>query len=139
MTARWLEFHDSDIKAIEAIGDVVEVRLAAYVHQWERTPEGPKGTGWIVPVCIRVTRADVPSAIEMPAEVWSGEVWSGGQRIDLVPLPFDASGDVGLTAEMRSGARLELRGNAISAFEVPGESRYVERLADDLMPDDWSE
>jgi hypothetical protein len=40
-----VEFHDSDLLAMEAVGADVEVRLDAYVHTWDDRVEPPRGTG----------------------------------------------------------------------------------------------
>ena len=41
----WVEFHDSHLLAIEAVGADVEVRLDAYVHAWDDSVQPPRGTG----------------------------------------------------------------------------------------------
>lgn len=139
MPDRWLEMHDSRLGAIETVGDSVRLHLDGYVHQWEATPEGAVGTGWVVPVVIDVRGATALGGVELPSSVWDGELLAGYERrINLVPLPYSSTDDVSLILDLNSGARLELYGTAIRITAGPGEPRYVERLTDDLMPDGWS-
>ncbi len=136
MIERWLEFHDSQIDAVASSGDALELRLSGYVHHWETTPGGRRGTGWIVPVVVRLAAASPCPEVTTPARISDGTLSVGGSRFDnVIPLPFDAASDARLTIALDSGSRLELTGSGFSVVGAGGEPRFLEVLPEDSAPD----
>lgn len=133
MIQRFLELHDSRLEAVETHGGTLEVRLSGYVHQWESSADERAGTGWVMPVALRVAEGSLTGSIDAPAGVWDGSVIVGTEQLDkLIPLPYSAVGDIHLTVELRSGECLEVRGSSLQVVGSLDQRRFVEDLPQDL-------
>jgi hypothetical protein len=122
-----IEFHDSEVSVIEPLEDSLHVRFsAAYVHRSEGVPGSDAGDGYLQAV-----------DLELKGAVWSGVLpeclgeLSGGSLtvnqavMPLVPLPFEAEGQVHLRLMFANGAELAVEALAIQLVQR-GEARYVE-------------
>jgi hypothetical protein len=124
-----LEFHDSEVSTVEAsVGSVRILFSAAYVHRSEGTPGVDNGDGYVQEVEIQIANA----AWKGTPEEWVGKISDGdlfikGTRLDLVPLPFEATDDVRLELQFTNGATLWASGTSVRVRHL-GEARFVERF-----------
>jgi hypothetical protein len=128
-----IEFHDSQLLAVNVRDAVVELRLAAYVHAWDSGREIRRGTGWIQPVSITLTGAHASAVKEpLPVDISGGDLTIGAQDLDsLVPLPFAAAERAVLRLELTTGQTFEAAGITVEV-KATGPARYIEDLPADL-------
>ena len=130
----WIEFHDSTLKAVTQVEDGIEMGLDAYVHCWSQADGVWLGAGWIKPVKIVMANAQTLPSVRLPADIFDGFLTMSGGRLDnLVPLPFDVSGQIELSLNLARAQVIHIVGSAIG-LEVIGEGRYVEDLPADMKP-----
>ncbi len=131
----WIEFHDSTLTGINAVGQACELVLDAYVHSWEARGDEWTGTGLMQVVHIIVGNAFGPLASELvlPALISAGRMRAGGVTHDLVPLPFEASSDVDLSLQVDTIGTVTINGHGVR-IEAVGEGRYVEDLPAEWRP-----
>ena len=127
-----IEFHDSELTSMGKRGDVLQLRLNAYIHKSEGRPGVDAGTGWWQDTQITVERGVVEGPItNWPAEMYDGVLEIDGERFDNgVPVPFERVGEVRLTLKLSyddpfvvlgSGVRVELsHGAPVCIEEFPG-------------------
>jgi hypothetical protein len=131
----WIEFHDSQLLAVNVIDSGVELQLAAYVHAWETNGDVRRGTGWVQPVRIRLIDARSPAIAEgLPLFLDGGEIMAGEQsHRECVPLPFIATQPAVLRLEFTAGHMIEVTAAKLE-ISATGPARYVEDLPAALWP-----
>jgi len=113
----WVEFHDSELLAVESVDADVEVRLDAYVHAWDDSVQPPRGTGFMQRVGIRLTDSHGPTiADRLPVTLDGGAIVIGetNQQTEethreVVPLPFATARCGMLRLELATGHIVQLR------------------------------
>jgi hypothetical protein len=125
-----IEFHDSVLSRIDQTGEQVRLSFEpAYVHRSSGDPGRDAGTGWSVNVELTVF-GSVPR-VTLPH--LPGDVWDGGLRINdlefenVVPLPFESTGDISLALELTSGELVQVTGTR-AALSVVGQYEFVENV-----------
>src|SRR3954471_18477925 len=98
MVRSWIEFHDSELRAIINSGSDMLVQLSAYVHRWEHRDGSWVGTGWMQPVRIVLKNARSQfQTLSTPTELTDGCIRVDETVYDnWVPLPFVATTPVAL-------------------------------------------
>jgi hypothetical protein len=139
---RWLEFHDSEFVSFDHDGERAVLTVNGYVHQWEQTDSGWRGTGWTQRIQITVLSASV----ETDRAGWSGEsedcpdIWDGTLHTasvaheNLLALPFAHDGHFRLDIDLNDGRSLRIAGRNIRV-EGLGDADFVEKLPQALQPD----
>lgn len=127
MANRALEFHDSVILTIEQAPRGVRILLNGYVHSSEGNPGLDPGDGGSQEIEINLDCESRAPPRPLRTKLSSGEIVVDGNAVeDLLPLPFNARGEISLA--MWSGSVLEdifIETTAISV-EPRGEARWVE-------------
>jgi len=133
----WIEFHDSELTAVNETNHGVTVDLDAYVHRWESSGDSWHGTGWMQPVRILISgAAHERLAAVLPLGVSDGRLRVGAiTHLNVVPLPFDALDAVGLWLQLVNADIVEIEGAGVTV-EPCGEASFVEDLPADLRPVD---
>ena len=131
----WLEFHDSILTGFDAKETRVELLLDASIHRWERHDTRWAGTGWVQAMRIVVSNADGPSAVPaLPVEISEGRLLLGAvAHNDLVRLPLQASGAIGVWLQLITADIVEVTGSEVR-IETTADARYVEELPGDMRP-----
>lgn len=137
----WVEFHDSELLAMQAVGADVEARLDAYVHAWDDSVQPPRGTGFVQRVHITLTDSHAPTiADQLPVSLDGGAIAIGqaNQQTqethrELVPLPFTAARSAMLRLELATGHIVEIVGATVTVTAA-GPARDVEDLPADRWP-----
>ena len=137
---RWLEFHDSELVSVVHDDESATLLLRGYVHRWELEATGWIGTGWSQQVHVTVRAATVqitvPPACEQRPDIWDGTLrCSSVSRKNLIPLPFDADGDIFLSLDLVDGRTVKVNGTGVHV-EPHGEAILIEGLDDELRPPD---
>jgi hypothetical protein len=123
-----LEFHDSDIAAIEDDGQKITIRFApAYVHRSSGVPGTDPGTGWSQDAVMVLSegklRGDPPRGQHTIA---SGSAkLSNASYDDLVPVPLSHVGDVHICFLFDDGSEINIHAQAMS-LSLVGAATYVE-------------
>jgi hypothetical protein len=121
-----IEFHDSDVTAIELAGDSVVVRLLAYVHRSDGIPGKDAGTGWTQAVEMVFAGGvveDQPTSL--PCGLYDGQV-SGGAELDgMVSLPTSIKSTVRFEALTSCSEQLTVRGTGLEVVPV-AEGKFIE-------------
>lgn len=121
-----VEFHDSQVVAVEHRADAVVVRLAAYVHRSDGRPGYNIGTGWTQEVEMMFASGVVEALFaELPCTLSDGRVSGGAEFAGMVPLPALVQSPVRFEALGQDGAWLVVRGAGLEVVAV-AEAVYVE-------------
>jgi len=129
MPNRAIEFHDSTFDGLERDGANVTLRFcAAYIHESNGEPGRDAGSGWIQEVRLHVVGASVSGEVlELPCDLWGGNIGLGSDLFQMVPIPLDYKGTVEINLEQNgkirvvgTGVRLELVGEPTYVEEFPG-------------------
>jgi len=135
---RFLEFHDSDLLAVDSLVGATVVRLVAYVHQWERSGDsGSRGTGWMQPCILKLVSAQVEtSPTTLPSSLSDGVLRSptGVGSDGTLTLPSVIEGPCTLELETTEGERLRAVAASVT-LEPSGPAVFVEDLPADMAPD----
>ncbi len=128
-----LEFHDSTLLDLNRNGTSVQLRLDAYVHQWDVIDGEWQGSGWLRPVQITVADGVIPTIPSLPAELDGGGLDVGSTVYgNLVPVPLLVSRCAVLRLELVSGETLEITGSGLSV-QATGAGAFVE-----VLPVEWA-
>jgi hypothetical protein len=133
--SQWLELHDSDLVAINGVGDDVIVELHGYIHAWERHDDRWAGTGSTQSVSIRVMGGQpARAAVGETVRLSGGTLDVGSVFENLVPIPLASSHATRLRLCLVTGETLEFTGHSVHVA-AHGDAVFVEHLPDHLRPD----
>jgi hypothetical protein len=132
---RAIEIHDSAFDQISLqAGTAVLHFKEVYIHSSDGRPGTDAGTGWTQEAVLRIGNARIEGTFSKESrEAYGGyaHCLSGGSlSVDgivsrnLIPIPFDAKGDIELKIECRNDV-LRILGNS-AKLELIGEAKYVE-------------
>ncbi len=123
-----LEFHDSEVSKVEANTESLRVLFsAAYVHRSEGVPGVDNGEGYVQAVELRISSAAWKGPLgECIGKISDGDLFVADTPIRLVPLPFEATGEVRLEVQFTNGAMLLAAGTSVQVRQV-GKAHFVER------------
>ena len=125
-----LEFHDSEVAAVESRGDLTVIHLSkAYVHVSEGVPGVSSGDGYLheAELTFENPAASCPCNGHLGV-ISDGFVRVGRERHSLLPLPFEASGDIEAQLQFASGVVLNISAKAVRCVvREPG--RWLEAYA----------
>ncbi len=122
-----LEFHDSEIARIDAVGRTLRVRFsAACVHRSAGAPGVDAGKGFLQAVSMELDDATWDAELApCHGRVAEGAVRVNGIDIGLPTIPGARSGEIRLWIRFSSGA--EFSAGAVSLrLAVDGEARFIE-------------
>lgn len=122
-----LEFHDSEVSTIQPKdGDLSILFSAAYVHRSEGAPGVDAGSGYTQALEIVLQRASWSGDLSACLGRLSGGcLCSGGQRLPLVPLPFQSDSPVSIELVFQNGESLASTAESV-VVRFKGEPRFVE-------------
>jgi hypothetical protein len=122
-----LEFHDSEVQL--AVGESGELRVvfsAAYMHRSVGLPGVDPGAGYIQPAELVFSGASwVGLSPLCVGPLSDGVLVAGDQSFSLIPVPFNASGQVSAELVFVSGAVLSVSATSV-ACSCFGKPRFVE-------------
>ena len=127
MSNRAIEFHDSTFDSLERDGKSVILRFAAaYIHESEGEPGRDAGSGWVQAIRLHVIDASLTGEIvELPCDLWDGDISLGGELFEMLPIPLDYEGPV--EVNLRQDGQLKIVGTHVR-LELVGEPKYVEEF-----------
>ena|SRR5688500_250956 len=121
-----IEFHDSEIQAIESSTGIVRVIFSsAYVHCSPGTPGADAGKGFTQPVELVFYGARTTGDARVVGNLADGDVNVGGKSLGLLPLPYSISGDVTAKFVFASGAKVSITAQALECLPTGGRA-FVE-------------
>jgi hypothetical protein len=122
-----LEFHDSEVKAIELAGGVLSIIFSsAYVHRSVGEAGTDPGQGVTQPAELVFSGAECTMlASGCSGKISDGSVLVGAKTYGLLPLPFSASGDISASFVFASGVTLNFTAQSL-ACSITGSPTYVE-------------
>jgi hypothetical protein len=127
----FLEFHDSDLVAVERTDDGLRVELLGYVHRWS---DG-KGTGWTARIDITLAGGMGTVGSRLPIEIGDGAVSVDADEIaNFLELPFERAGACRVTLQTVDGETHVLTANKIR-IERRSDGTFIEVLPADENPD----
>jgi hypothetical protein len=128
MKNRALELHDSEIKLISSANGLIELLLDAYVHESDGVPGVDSGTGWIQPVSVKITAANMAQRVTTPITLTDGELKVGSMLLqNCIPLPYHATGGVDFMVQTVENENLRITGSAIDVESI-GTAKFVEEF-----------
>lgn len=113
---RALELFESRVDRLWAADGRLEVHFShGYIHESRGEPGSDPGTAWSQELLIVVHDAHVhDDDIRLPDDIVGGWVEAGGERYELVPLPFSRPGGASLRLELRGGGAVQATGRGVS-------------------------
>lgn len=122
-----LEFHDSEVSSVEFQGENFVIRLpAGYVHRSNGRPGIDDGAGFIQALEIAcLGPVDVQQDPGCVGALSHGVLRADGQTLVMLPIPYEASGNIELELTFSNGSicRVHSRGITLKAL---GDARFVE-------------
>jgi hypothetical protein len=130
MPNRAIEFHDSTFDGLETDGTNITLRFsAAYIHESNGEPGRDASSGWIQEVRLHVVGASLSGEIlELPCDLWDGNIRLGSDLFQMIPIPLDYKGTVEINLEQNGKIRVVGTGVRL---ELVGEPKYVEDFPGD--------
>jgi hypothetical protein len=120
---RALELFESRVDRLSVEAGVVRVHFShGYVHQSRGKPGSDPGTAWSQELALVLHGAHVKNdGVRLPDDIVGGWLEAGGERYELVPLPFRRPGAATVHLELRRGAVLDVVGRSASveALDAP--------------------
>ena len=123
-----LEFHDSEVSTVQPNGEDLSISFsAAYVHRSEGAPGVDAGSGYVQALEMLLHRATWSGELRAClGRLSGGYLCSGGQRLPLVPLPYEsAGGPIRVEFVFQNGESLTATAERI-VVRFTGEPRFVE-------------
>ena len=123
-----IEFHDSEVGAIERDGTMLTVRFSpAYIHRAEGIPGVDSGTGWTQEAVMVLFGSHLSGeAPTLPCTLSDGSVAAGREFYDnLIPVPFVYVGKTRVILSFDDGSEVQIKANEFRLITV-GEAVYVE-------------
>ena len=123
-----VELHDSEVNEIRLSGRGLHLTFPnAYVHKSNARPGIDAGDGYLQPVEMIFSEAQYTESNGLCSGVISeGTVSIGDEKFEnMIPLPFDAKGNVSASISYASGGVLTIMASALSCT-ASGEARFVE-------------
>ena len=122
-----LEFHDSEVRAVRSKDEsLLIVFSAAYVHHSEGVPGVDAGSGYVQALEMLLQQATWSGSLgSCLGRLSDGHISVGGQRLSLVPLPYESGEPIKVELVFQNGESL----NATAArvhIGFTGEPRFVE-------------
>jgi hypothetical protein len=122
-----LEFHDSEVASVS--GDQERLTMSfseAYVHSSPGVPGVAPGDGYIQPAKLVFSQVSWSGPLsEAAGSLSDGVIRTDSGNFSLIPLPFEAEGDITAEFTFVSGVRLSIRARAVHC-SVYGDARWVE-------------
>ena len=111
-----LEFHDSEISSVEAVGEDLLVRFSdAFVHESVGDPGIDHGATSLRPLELKFCEASWSGAVlPIGGLLTDGHVRFGEMHYSLLPLPFDAAGAVRAEFIFATGEVLSVSAHSVS-------------------------
>jgi hypothetical protein len=122
-----LEFHDSEVSAVQPQGEDLSISFsAAYVHRSEGAPGVDAGSGYAQALEILLQRATWSGELRAClGRLSGGHLCSDGQRLPLVPLPYESAGPISVELVFQNGDSLTATAER-AVIRFTGEPRFVE-------------
>lgn len=114
---RALEFHDSGVASVSTDEICLTMSFSeAYVHSSSGIPGVSPGDGYVQPAKLVFSQVSWSGPIsEAAGPLSDGVIRLDRKNLSLLPLPFQAEGDITITAEFTfvSGVRLSVQARAV--------------------------
>jgi hypothetical protein len=122
-----LEFHDSEVSAIRPKDGGLSISFsAAYVQRSEGAPGVDAGSGYVQALEILLRRANWSGELRpCLGRLSDGHLCSGGQRLPLVPLPYESAGSISVELVFQNGEMLTATAEG-AVIRFVGDPRFVE-------------
>jgi hypothetical protein len=122
-----LEFHDSEVSTVQSKDrDLSILFSAAYVHRSEGEQGVDAGSGYAQALEILLQRASWSGELgACLGRLSNGYLSSGGQRLSLVPLPYEFDGPISVELVFQNGESLTATAERV-VIRFLGEPRFVE-------------
>jgi hypothetical protein len=127
-----LDFQDSQVSSIQAIGADLRVVLSAAhvfcpVGRFAQAPEETEG--YLAPVLLLFRQARWQGELTLAmGRLEEGELWISGQRLRRLPLPCESTTPVRARLALANGVVLEIEAEAL-ACPLSGDERFMASLA----------
>lgn len=108
-----LELYDARVSFIREMEGSTEIHFSyAYIHSTVGTPGRDSGRSWTQEAILVLNNATLTTAApSLPDSIIDGYLKHAGKRIELLPLPFEKSGEWLLHLSLAKGTSLEIQGN----------------------------
>jgi hypothetical protein len=126
-----IEIHDSSLISVATRGDLLELRMEAYIHTSDGTPDVDAGTGWTQVVLLVFGSGALEGSItKWPLILYDGTLEIDGEASDnMIPIPLDSKGNIQLTLKPSFiDDPIVVRGNHVR-LELQGDPIYVETFS----------
>jgi hypothetical protein len=124
-----MEIHDSWLQKVTRAGNAMIFQFEAYIHESNGEPGVDEGTGWIQPLAVELSNADVEGNIpHLPCDLSDGHMKLEGRRLEnVIPIPLDRVGTVEIRLESKRGESLLVRGDSVKVT-ILGNARFIEEF-----------
>lgn len=125
-----LEFHDSEVRGVEADADSLRVVFsAAHVHRMDERPGRAAASGYAQSVEMEFPEAMWSGALpDCSGRLSDGRVVFDGVAHPIITLPCSLNGPVSAEFQFSNGAWLSVAASAL-VCRFTGEPRFVESFA----------
>jgi hypothetical protein len=124
-----LEFHDSEVSGVHFMSGCVHVTFsAAYVHRSNEVPGVDVGSGYMQSVQLLLREAVLSGPLnDCVGKLSDGNLRVNGRSVNLVPLPFEAAGQIALILQFSNGASFSAAGSSVQLHQTSA-PRFVEHF-----------
>ncbi|MBB5193243.1 hypothetical protein HNQ50_003997 [Silvimonas terrae] len=122
-----LEFHDSEVRDVEASTNTVTVNFAAaYVHRSEGRPAIDAGSGYMQSVQLVFADAQYSGPInECIGLLSDGLLKINGETSTTMPIPLSVSGSIYLEMGFANGSHILIAAQSLIC-RASGEAKFIE-------------
>ena len=122
-----LELFEARVSYLRAVDGAMEIHFSyACIHKFIGLPGRESGRSWSQEAVLVLQDAEVVEPLPtLPNEVSDGYLEVGGERYELIPLPFERTGPAVLHLEFIDGTTLDVRG-VHPLFALLGEKVFFE-------------
>jgi hypothetical protein len=128
---RAIEFHDSELAAVEQIGAAVVLSFSAiYIHESIGEPGVDAGVGWYQPCTFTISDAHIVSGASLPSSVADGSIRLGDtvHQNGLPSVSCQLEGPIELSLLLTTAETLLVRGASIM-IELSGQPSHIEQFS----------
>jgi hypothetical protein len=107
-----LELYEARLSYLRLDSDPAECHFSyAHIHKTKGSPARDTGQGWTQEAILLLERAKMTAGHpHLPNTIVDGYIETGGERYELMPIPFERDGEARLDLHFADGTSLELSG-----------------------------
>lgn len=122
-----LDFHDSRLSALRALGENIIVQLEpAYLHRSDGQPGISPGSDWHQNAELIFRSASVDGLADSRGWISEGTLNFQGVKLNVIPAPCMVCGGLMASFTLSSGDSLEIRAQSIE-LRLLGEAVYIDK------------